>query len=110
MSEMVERVARALCIADGELPEAFHTKAAYEAQDRDGVMLTDAAFPLWMRYRQAARAAIEAMREPNMAMVVALGQAIQKPGAAQGVVICDPGLVAHAWFRMIDAALSDGAT
>lgn len=83
---MIERVARALVLASRKINGPTL---------QNGV---DVAF---------ARAAIEAIREPNMAMAEALGRAIQKPGADEGVVRCDPGLAANVWYRMIDAALAN---
>lgn len=51
---MIERVARALAQADG-----FHADA--KSNDSDEV-------PAWHLYREMARAAIQAMREPTKAM------------------------------------------
>jgi hypothetical protein len=61
----LEKVARAICEADGENPGAFHTKAAVAAADREGLALTDHAVPLWMGYRKAARAALTALLDPD---------------------------------------------
>jgi hypothetical protein len=66
MSEtsMVERVARAMCIADGHDPDADWRK-----QD-SGVMLSvaDPTPEWWRRYTRKAKVAIKAMREPTAAM------------------------------------------
>ena len=84
MSEMVERVA----------------KAIYEAGP-DGYVWESAA-PYWLNeYRDLARAAIAAMREPSVEM--------EKAGA-RGISACftpepdDPPALA-AWRAMVDAAL-----
>lgn len=54
----MDGLALALCVADGEEPEAFHSRAEREASDH-GLQLTDHAIPLWMRYRSKARRAID---------------------------------------------------
>jgi hypothetical protein len=58
--EMVERVARAICKADGRDPDSDFTSG-------------NATFPAWQAYQSRARAAIEAMREPTEAMIEAGG-------------------------------------
>ena len=57
---MVERVARALCRADGREPDTVYpsNRARYGA-----TAVHACAIPAWMDYRDDARAAIEAMRE-----------------------------------------------
>ena len=79
MSEMIERVARALAIADG-----MHPEAVSNGED---------AVPVWTLYVDDARAAIEAMREPTDVMV----------DAGYAVTVDDETEV---WQAMIDAALS----
>ena len=58
-SEMVERVARAICTASGVDPDIVHT-------DKFGEKLV-----CWIHFEPQARAAIEAMREPTRVMVYA---------------------------------------
>lgn len=85
MNEMIERVSRALCIADGCNPD-------HQSNDPldDGQLL-------WTTYAKDARAAIEAMREPTDEMRVALGN----------LAIFDPAFsTGDAWLVMIDAALA----
>lgn len=53
MSEMVERVARAMC----------------KARRRDPDRCRPEGQPQWMKYRREARAAIEAMRKPTDEML-----------------------------------------
>lgn len=60
MTDMVERVARAICASMGYAPDM---DASQEFTNRTG--------PMWMAYIQEARAAIGAMREPTEAMVEA---------------------------------------
>lgn len=83
MSEMIERVARALCKADGCDPD-------HESPDQ-----IDAGIKLWTRYVRDARAAIEAMREPTEAM----SEAVKPLG------LCRTEDAAEIYRAMIDAAL-----
>jgi len=79
MSEMVDKVAKALSIADGFHPEAC-------SSDEDDT-------PAWHLYVSMARAAIEAMREPTETMWEA--------------VMDSPSRLRRSdWRDMIDAALS----
>lgn len=80
MSEMIERVARVLCIEDKEDPDA--------TLGGDGINF------LWQHYATSARIAIEAMREPTFDMTYA--------GGSDDVPF--PGRV---WEAMIDAALEE---
>ena len=86
MSEsMVERVARAMSVADGFHPEAV-------SNDEDGE-------PAWKIYEGMARSAIEAMREPTSWM---LNEAVQLSEDQAGNV------AGHEyWHRMVDAALKE---
>ena len=86
---MVERVARALSVADGMHPDAC-------SNDEDET-------PAWKLYVGMARAAIEGMRIPTEAMIAA--------GHARDPLGCD---VEHAesvypvvWDAMLDAALRE---
>lgn len=79
MNEMIERVARAICKADGQDP------------DHEGELTDEGTFQ-WQSYVTDARAAIEAMREPTKAMIAAC-----YPDE-------DAGLI---WRDMIDAALKE---
>lgn len=85
MSEMVERVARALCVADGCDPD-------HESADP-----IDTGIKLWTRYVRDASAAIEAIREPTKAMIQA---------AYDSSLDDDERFDAHEiWQAMIDEAL-----
>jgi hypothetical protein len=88
MSEMVERVARAICSSTGRDPDS-------PFRDHHGRPLD---FPEWKRWSAEARAAIEAMREttPEMRQAGVLG-------AGAHYIIGDPNRV---WGAMIDAALA----
>lgn len=102
MTTMIERVARALCVAAGHDPDRTHD--IYVEGDPD-------AGVAWAGYRREARAAIEAMREPTEAMV----------DAACDVVVGFSGeyddynvyLGSHefngVWTAAIDAALKESA-
>lgn len=57
MSEMVERVARAMCVANGWDP------------DKDDEVLAPEGALNWNLYEKHARAAVEAMREPTADLV-----------------------------------------
>jgi hypothetical protein len=89
MMDMVERVARAICIADGQDPD-------HESADP-----FDEGAKLWTTNIGVARAAIEAMREPVEGMEIAGHDASEKAG---GFVSHKP-FVTAGWNAMIDAAL-----
>lgn len=80
---MIERVARAICQSDER-----HGEPSWDWYSSDEAR---------SNYFDAARAAIEAMREPDMAM----GRAMLS--ACEGK---DPAPIAQVWYRMIDAALA----
>jgi len=84
---MVERVARALSIADGMHPEAA-------SNDGDET-------PAWTLYVGLARAAIEEMRVPTRNMLYA-AEARDQPSFQGGDASADT----H-WEAMIDAALKE---
>lgn len=93
MSEMIERVARALCAADD-----LNWEEQADPQTSGSGDNNQAA------YLHAARAAIEAMRDPTDAMIAA--------GIAQANICTDDQTASaacvpeHAWPAMIDAALA----
>jgi hypothetical protein len=87
MNEMVERVARAIAGHNG-----------YDPDDMSGAH--NIGGPMWMAFVQEARAAIEAMREPTMDMVVA--------GTEQW--LCEAAMEDRSeanWRAMIDEALRE---
>lgn len=93
-SEMVERVARAMCLGN---PDALVSKYAVTRDDFGGFSgsATGEMEPAWCGYVIKARAAIAAIREPTETMVEA-GRAIDTE--------------CHiSWQVMIDAALNKGA-
>lgn len=82
MSEsMIDRVAMALSVADGNHPDAC-------SNDEDET-------PMWTLYVKDARAAIEAMRTPTEAM----------KATAPSCGVC--GQPIQDWSAMINAALSE---
>lgn len=100
-NEMIERVARAL--AEQAAARAMKAdRAAFEGAFLGGI----AEYAEWrhQNYADDARAAIEAMRERNEAMLDA-GTAVLLPYAAR--MVPGPGSTAVAvWTAMIDAALT----
>ena len=84
MSEMVERVAAALCVEAGDEPY------------RDYIGMGNTPMKGWKMHERAARAAIEAMREPTEAMLT----------AGDTAMIRNSDTSADAWPAMIDAALT----
>lgn len=87
MSEMIERVAKALSIADGNHPDA-------RSNDED-------EHPMWTLYLGDARAAIEAMREPTGNMLDAGWEHTGDP--------CWKENVADAWRAMVNVALGQSS-
>lgn len=82
MSEMVERIARSLCIADGKNPDAQQSypvrvyttgRRTDTGHDTRVSHMEDVmAAPQWQDYCVKARDAIAAMREPTEAMMAAV--------------------------------------
>ena len=86
MSEMIERVARAL--------EADYIRTSGVRLDMN---------PSWAPFRQSARAAIEAMREPTDKMLTAGGSVdAGHAWSPKKELVASPGSV---WTAMIDEAL-----
>ena len=93
MSEMVERVARAICEADGVDPDKEICGM--------GVQLPIGELaPAWRARLKQARAAIEAMREPTEAMT-------NQEGLHWGYSCHVCGGLKEGWQAMIDDALKD---
>ena len=95
MTTMVERVARAICIKNDYEPDG----------DYMGV-------PAWTLFVDSARAAIEAMREPNDRMIGAYvscirGSARGRETANKDVRGMHAGKARVRWSAMIDAALAE---
>lgn len=86
---MIERVARALC-------QQVHGFGGSESE------ISSAVDRFWTNHVSDARAAIEAMREPNEAMIPAGN--IPMPALGQGITFNSADKV---WRDMIDAALKD---
>lgn len=93
MSEMVERVARSLCVEDEHDPD----KVNLYRPRTPGV--TDETRN-WMAYVDGARAAIAAMREPKMDLIWAAERAQPKGG-----IMLSGAEKRDFWNAMIDAAL-----
>lgn len=92
MSEMIERVARAICVANGE-------------DDDDTYATSATGSPIWRYYESHAIAAITAMREPTGEMI---------DGGAESLwTLRGPdlnGQPSKCWRAMINAALRDDAS
>lgn len=87
LSEMVERVARAITIGDPDWPITL---------DKD-----KPAVPLWTRYVDSARAAIKAMRQPTPDMLECAREAEYRVVDAS---LCEENDLII-WHAMIDGAL-----
>ncbi len=98
VNDLVERVARALCIADREDPDAMVSTLVptYRGSDR----MKFAEVPAWTKRVKAARAAIEAMREPTDAMIEAGGNKFSWEHELD-----EQAQLRAAWPAAIDAAL-----
>lgn len=102
MSEMIERVARAICKARGDDPDA-RGPAVWQSG-----FYPDHLFARWRSYEGLARAAIAEMREPTEAMVAAGGREVQidYENGREADRVTD---ATNCWQAMIDAALNDNA-
>lgn len=89
--DMVERVARALCSADGRDPDELHCGSLIWEAHSEGFL----EFP---DYEAMAHAAIGAMREPTPEMIEA--------GLSCPIVNYDGNDPKQVWEAMIAAALS----
>jgi hypothetical protein len=81
---MIERIARALCISQGENPDQptpHHKTVDF----------------IWQHYRKDARAVLEAMMEPTDQMVKAAFDVFASENDAKAN-----------WYCMIEAALKEG--
>ena len=91
MTDMIERVARALCVSDVTPP------------DRPVSCLDNT--PLWELHKKAARAAIAAMRYCTPAMLDAGSGAHPAGGYVRGTLLSD--IIEAEWWAMVDAALEE---
>jgi hypothetical protein len=88
---MIERVARAICVASGLDPDRPFSSSNYSKE-------TEPQEFAWHEYLPEARAAINAMREPTEAM--------EDAGNSATYIWIDE-TSADVWPRMIDAALKE---
>ena len=91
MTDMIELVARALCVSDATPP------------DRPVSCLDNTL--LWELHKKAARAAIAAMRNCTPAMLDAGSAAHPAGGYVRGTLLTD--IIEAEWRAMIDAALEE---
>ena len=94
--DMIEKVARALCVAAGHDPDG-PTCDVYSPSD------PHIGEP-WAGYRREARAAIAAMREPTPAMLKAGSGAML--GRAADATLGWQGALNVGWQAMVDEALA----
>ncbi len=92
MNEMIERVARALCVARGINPDHIG-----ELPSEHGEAVSDHAFPQWRLHIKLARASIAAMREPLRKMANAAFHEVGHVDDQEDLENC--------WKAMIDEAL-----
>ena len=97
MSEMVERVARAICAAYGDDfdDQPKDLDALRERNKTQDIRAHDPGLPTQDDWRECAKAAIEAMRAPTAAMVERKIEALLDDEPASEI-----------WSAMIDAALA----
>lgn len=108
MSEMVERVARAMLDSEptwtGE-----HWDDDRRLTVREFLESTHLQDAIEVIARDAARAAIEAMRQPNEQQIAAAWDVITAEKQGHGITRLMPGLGAREIYQaMVSAALGDG--
>ena len=102
MTEMIERVARAICAAEGIDPDARRRSAAAIRMMMSDGREWDNSEDLgaeWEEWVPQARAAIEAMREPTPGMRWPMSYAAWHSGSGQDI--------ANVWRSGVDAALKE---
>lgn len=107
MSEMIERVARAICVSDGLDPDR-----KFKSSDiSDGKAPHELA---WHEYQPAARAAVEAMRVPTEAQLEAAEEIVvgyDDFACGDGNIYLGipgyPQKASDVWSALIDAALKE---
>lgn len=87
---MVERVARAICMSQGEDPETLDVRRICDRENNP--------LPLWHWYVEQAEAAIKAMRDPTPEM-------LKRAHGARRFIAEETNSL-RTWEAMIDAALS----
>lgn len=105
--EMVERVARAICRAVGQDPDGLVGDPKVPPVPLHGT-LTVKFLPLWKHFEPSARAAIEAMREPTEAMLMAGSIAMRRVSMEDGRRVTrfpSVDLVSEQLGKIVDAAL-----
>jgi hypothetical protein len=103
MSEMLERVARALCQADGCSSDAV----LGIVPDIGSVPPADIVAPAWRRYVDKARSAIVAMREPTNDMLEAGAFYFIVDGEAGPTLEAEISLARSTFRAMLEVALKD---
>lgn len=109
MSEIVERVARALCKLTGRDPDnevvvRYDTVVGYGPVK---TVSTTKTIKAWELYNAQARAAIEAMRHPTDAMITAGYDEYSLSYSSEPGEGRDYDATPFAWNTMIDVALRD---
>ena len=103
MSEIIERVARALCTADGCSPDAI----VGIVPEVLSVPPPDIAMPAWRNYVDKARAAIVAMREPTDDMLEAGAFYFLSDRDAGPTLDPERNLARSTYRAMLETALKD---
>ena len=98
MTDMVERVARAICVGDPDGTYRRLVACDPPLLGRFGVIRSNVETPNWEMYVDKACAAIVAMREPTEKMIDAGFK-------EQQIVLSKP--IEGLWQAMIDAALEE---
>lgn len=112
---MREMMARALCEADGENPNAFYTTAAYDYADKTGCAMGDHAIPLWRQPETSRRvkAILSTLMNPTPEMIEAVLDVDEDHLVGSGDKYDSSffrygSAETHVWQAMIRAAKEEG--
>lgn len=110
MNDVVERVARAIANQLGDGFDNAHRDKPHWVQTRgeSGGRYRDINEPRQNDYLDAARAAIEEIREPTEAMVIIGGRIAAGLSSGRAIQPYEDD-AANIWSAMIDAALADAS-
>lgn len=106
MGELIQRMARAMCVADGISPDLRVRSGASPMLILGKPYIVDDGRPrmeAWLIYRHAAVIALQTIREPTEAMVAAAYAALDTYDISQSGACT----VTHAHQAMVDLELKD---